>query len=309
MMGDSYDVVNAGYSWIDGVRLNLGLSAGNVIKRSAGGRGFYPASLSNSWENYLIANPVPDPDAITDVVICGGANDTVSTASNVKTAMQDFDTYIRGLYPNLKHVYLGFIGWQESPTGRPTYRAMCETYRNTAPALGWYYLNGVENIMKNVDLIRSDLTDYCHPTPQGVINLGRGIANALATGSCEVYYERTASFSEYAANATISTGYSFGGQEILQNGHISFQFPECNFTAVQNLTGWAQIATCGDLETNWNFGRYWNVNIYNKSNGKIFPALLVYAGFGLIRLMLFGNTINAGEVFAIEANQYSDIIL
>ena len=234
-LGDSYDTLHAGYSWIDMVAQYIGIPAGNYEKRSAGGHGFYPTVPTNTWTNYLIANPVSDPDAITDIVICGGANDVHAPEVDLYTGMHDFDTYVRAQYPNLKRIYLGFIGWQQVAANRPKMVKQAGLYRRYGVSFGWRYINGVENIMKNPGLIDLNYTDYQHPTTGGVEHLGFGIADALMMGTCEEYARNISTYTPYATDIALNAGQSITLTEDIRDGMVTVAWSDISGSFVRNV--------------------------------------------------------------------------
>lgn len=306
-MGDSYDTLHPGYSWIEGAAGYLGISSSNYYRRSAGGRGFYPTNPSYTWLNYLIANPVDDPDKITDIVICGGANDVNAPEANIEAGIQAFDIYVRGLYPNLKRIYLGFIGWQQTKTNRNKMVLHAGFYRNNCIKQGWRYLDGVENIMKNSTYIDTAYTDYQHPTTDAVEALAIGIANAISMGTCETYGQIITTYTAYAANVTHYADLKF--TEIVRNGNIVCDFPNCGMGANQALSGDFIIGTCEPDENAMNVGTFYPVQVWVSSLSTMYSGLLYWNDVGELHLYLQdGASIASGVGFRLVANHFSDII-
>ena len=309
-LGDSYDTINGdGNSWIDKCADYLSIPQNKYVKRSLGGTGFAPPDASKSFVNFLSANPVPDPDMITDIVICSGANDTNSSSwEAVKAGMQAFDIYVRGIYPNLRNIYIGFIGWVQSVT----YRNYCingaRAYYTGALANRWHYLSGVENILKNTALILDGISDYAHPNPTGVGFLAMGIANALATGYSPTYYERGVSYTANTSKITVVSG-DISSQERIKNDMISVQFNLLRLQAADDLSGIFEIASCDPLATSMNMNRYIPVFIYNISNGKLYPGKLFSENAGVLKLWFdYNYTFSNGTDFAVYSGVYTDII-
>ena len=305
-MGDSYDTIQPTVSWIDNAAGYLGLDSSHYFKRSAGGRGFYPTNPALTWTAYLQANPVTDPDAITDIVVCGGANDCNAPAADLLAGMQAFNTYVRATFPNLKHIYLGFIGWQQT-ANRPKYLYEADNYKKFGAALGWDILNGVNNIMKNPAYIDLAYTDYQHPTVAGVEELALGIANAIKTGDYETYAANTIVYSANSSNVTPTGNNTF--YEDIINGMISFTAGNQGYVAAQDLSGDFELNTCDPDESGMNLGTFYPVRIWQSSAQVDSSGLLYFPTVGSMHLILAdGVTVQNGTGFRLRATHITDIV-
>ena len=197
-LGDSYgDEAN---EWADLLINYTGLSE-RAYNLCVGGAGFYNPNpiyqFQTQLENFVNNHTADEIAAITDIVICGGLNDSISSSplgySDVTTAMGAFNTYLRAHF-NWARVSLGFIGNgndydPDSLIGTRTYaaRQCCRyTYYNTAALYNWEILHNVEYALTsnaaNID------TDGVHPTAAGSVEIFRAIAEALINGSADYNY-------------------------------------------------------------------------------------------------------------------------
>lgn len=191
-VGDSYgDQTN---EWADLV-MNL-IPAGHASNLCVGGAAFYSATPAYKFITQ-IENYIGDKDKITDIVVCGGLNDSNSSStaaySDVVAAMYAFDTYVRTNYPNAK-VSLGYIGNGNdyapgSQISGRTFecRQCCRyIYYATASDLGWTVLHNVEYALSgSASFIDSD---GVHPTLSGSASLKQCILQAINSGSAEFNY-------------------------------------------------------------------------------------------------------------------------
>jgi len=196
-VGDSYGDESG--EWANRVPGLLQIDPANWHNLCVGGSGF----VSNGVLLFInqIMNYIGDKNEITDIIVCGGLNDSVSASvsdawwSTVRANMGAFDTYVKANYPNAK-ISLGYIGNGDdldpsSLIGGRTYacRQMCKYHYNEEAAnLGWNVLHNVEfALCTNKDNISSD---GVHPSAAGSISLANAIAQAIVNGSCDVRYPK-----------------------------------------------------------------------------------------------------------------------
>lgn len=195
-LGDSYNVgttVTTNPMTIDGwgVRvknlMNLKDNEGYVL--SSGGSGFITKGAYGQTFLSLLQNNsdlISNKNEIKNIIVCGGYNDGTKeiTQSQIENAIKNFITYCNTNFPNAQ-VYIGFIGndTHKTPEG---YGKRYFLRTKTLPAYhncnkyGAVYLNGVENIMKNYNLMSNDLI---HPNENGYDELSKGIFNSIITGN------------------------------------------------------------------------------------------------------------------------------
>ena len=307
-MGDSYDTVVADHRWSDAVAANLGVT--NYVVRSAGGLGLAPTNLANTWENYLINHPVDDPETITDVVICGGTNDVNTAEASIVSAVEDLDTYIKNTFPKVERIYLGFIGWSLSYANRPKMMAMAQTYARAAAFSTWRNLEGVDNILKYSKYIEdSNPSDLDHPNLNGIVALGVGIANSIATGYCHSYHSQSVIYT--VGDDSKFSGSTWSMSERLYNGMIAIQPGDVSLTALEALNaGVHLIGKTPDLNmSSIPRNREYPIQFYNVSTNKWYPARIISEHAGDIALWISNEAaIGNGQAIKLFGNSWTDIL-
>lgn len=185
VIGDSYcDGTN---SWIKSMQNYLGKNDTDYVKSYMGGAGFAHkggASGSKNFLELLQGVSATNPDTITDIVVCGGANnypEDTNTILNGTGGIQEFVRYAKSTYPNAT-VHIGFIG--VNLNNNDNIPRAINAYKQCTK-FGAKYLNNVEFILPSYTLLQSD---FIHPNEQGDYQLGVYITNAVLTGSCDVNY-------------------------------------------------------------------------------------------------------------------------
>lgn len=180
VIGDSYcDGTN---SWIKSMQNYLGKNDTDYVKSYMGGAGF--AHGNKNFLNLLQEANATNPNTITDIIVCGGANnypEDTDTILNGTGGIQEFVNYAKSTYQNAT-VHIGFIGVNLNNNDNMP-RAI-NAYKQCTK-FGAKYLNNVEFILPSYTLLKSD---FIHPNEQGDYQLGVYITNAVLTGSCDVNY-------------------------------------------------------------------------------------------------------------------------
>lgn len=186
-VGDSYGTGQNELSeqttpWTTLVPQYLGLTVGtDCWTDSHNGSGFN-AGYGFKVQLQDLAATVPDPNAITDIVIVGGYNDKNSTIAQIDTKMAEAFTYAKTTYPNAQ-IMLACVGWSYVYDNRqaialnsiPAYQG-CGKY-------GVRYLTNTEYILHDYTLFSGD---YYHPNQDGQNELSKYLATAILNGSCDV---------------------------------------------------------------------------------------------------------------------------
>ena len=100
-VGDSYaNGSGSNNGWIARLVNMLGIASGDYYQTSMGGIGF--TTTTNNFLGILTAlsSSISDKASITDIVVCGGANDLSQAESTVVTNIQSFIDYCHLNYPN-----------------------------------------------------------------------------------------------------------------------------------------------------------------------------------------------------------------
>jgi hypothetical protein len=208
-VGDSYGDESG--EWASLVISYLGLT--HATKLCVSGASFRD---SNPQYNFLtqIQNYNGDKSLITDIVVCGGFNDSISDDPSAYTdtisGMVAFNTYVKANYPNA-NVSLGYIGNgsdrdTQGLIGARVYAArnVCrEVYYNRAALLGWSILYNVEyTLCPYIGLLGND---GVHPSSAGNSALCISIAQAIKNGMCDVIYPES-TLNPSGAIGSVSTG-------------------------------------------------------------------------------------------------------
>jgi len=180
-VGDSYG--SRPINWIDPLMDKF--PTNDCYKVAKGSAGFYATPrfqdvLADSLET------IPNRDTITDIVVCGGANDLDPNISivNLYNAIESFIAYCKTQFPAAT-VRIGYIGivrhnWQNG-TFHPQEARTLLCYSYGAAQYGGVYLSGVENIHRNM----TETVDQTHPTQDSADRLAVGIYQALMGGTAE----------------------------------------------------------------------------------------------------------------------------
>ena len=224
-VGDSYGAQTD--NWVDFCASKLGLSSADYVNASVSGTGFIVDSASHIGSSYngfldeLVATTA-NRNSFTDVVICGGIND--AQYDTYQTFLGDHIraciTYIKNNFPNARP-HIGFIGGALENSSvlysRTWKRRSVAKYAYISQAAP-YYLSGVENVIHQSAWLYS--SDGLHPNATGSELIGDAVAQAIKTGSVEIYQ------AEQSVNITAGTGTSVS----TANAHLYFENDKAKFT-------------------------------------------------------------------------------
>lgn len=158
---------------------------------------------------------IPDKNNITDVIVCGGANDQISAnIAQTLPGIQAFISYVKTEYPNAK-IHIGhFTNTLEN--------GLVELYRQSVflyeqcVNYGAAYMENSQHIMRKLAFFNSD---NVHPSQDGIAALAKYLASYLLNGHIDV--------NEYA-DSTIAAGsatvYNDRLKQIQHNGTITYKF-------------------------------------------------------------------------------------
>lgn len=197
LCGDSYGDEEG--EWTSLLISNYKL-AGRSYNLCVGGAGFVsggsPYLFIEQIQNFASSH-ASELSTITDIVVCGGLNDSfsyeISAYSAVADAMDNFDTYVKSVMPYAR-ISLGYIGngndtAQGSLISGRVYRCrqICRyIYYNKASQLGWNILHNVEYALTGSPANIG--SDGVHPSAFGSYELARAIGSALVSGSADCNY-------------------------------------------------------------------------------------------------------------------------
>ena len=179
LIGDSYALSNHG-NWTQ--KLKDLLAPATVWRLQDSGAGFVNGEFLDLLSGW-VANHSNDLNDITDIIICGGANDATSSLNSLATAMPAFSSYARNNMPNA-HLWVGFIGWINRNSDvfanrTPSYQRQVLNYYCNKALHGMDYLNGISMVMHDVSLMQDD---GIHPNSSGGDAIAAAAYQALMNG-------------------------------------------------------------------------------------------------------------------------------
>lgn len=203
---------------------------------------------------------------ITHIIIAGGANDKLQTATSITNAVKNTLQYALTNFPNAEihvaPVVLGLNGMFRYHANIPqTLNAIEEGIAQTPNTheiqYAWEWLNGREDWAST----SSGSTDAIHPNDNGQKQLLRLFAESLFT--------RNGIHNNWKTNVsgTENHGQILNSESVCNNGIYTFN---CQFKVVNNHTAYAGIiATCYGLSTVNNYSvnsNYFNGTLYASTN-------------------------------------------
>ena len=184
-IGDSYGNGSGNNNgWIDKLVVMLGLSASDYYSSAVGGSGFAPSG--NQYVTHLqtlAAGMTNDEkDAITDVVVLGGANDAGHSVSDMAAYVNAFVAQSEYEFPNAKiHIGMCAGNYATNTIGIQHPR----TLEGYLAGSGYSYINNIEFIFHDRSLIGAD---HIHPTDDGYERLANFVYAYLTGRSMSVAY-------------------------------------------------------------------------------------------------------------------------
>lgn len=113
-IGDSYATHGSEFTtntWCDFIINYLGLTQGvNAFISQLGGTGFVSTVAGINFETLLNTSLITDKNIITDIIICGGYNDSAYSDDLIAQRIQQTFTTAKNIYPNAK-IHCSMIGW------------------------------------------------------------------------------------------------------------------------------------------------------------------------------------------------------
>ena len=181
---------------------------------------------------------ITDKTLITDVIVCGGANDQ-GDPSLIAANMQSFITYVKTNYINAK-IHIGHFSNSIEPTYSPNLLASIMEYKKCVD-MGASYIDNSQYVM--IKLEHFD-TDNVHPSVTGVNALTKYFESYILTHHIDVLETAETTLEPLAAGFTIAsdtlkfqqhngqiTAYGSGGGGALA---LSFSTP-LSFTPGDNM--------------------------------------------------------------------------
>lgn len=227
-LGDSYaEVLDEDKNFFQWTAQYLGLSASQYKQYHQSGIGFTDVNSHGTFLQLLQTNAsqlAADADKITDIVVCGGANDYGNMA-DTKTAISAFVTYVKSTYPNAV-VSIAHVG---RPTA--TSSAISNALNKSLPAYkacgqyGAKYLHNTQFLLHDT----RNQSDGNHPNATGIFYMAIGLSQALLSGSCDARYTLAPTWT-FNSDQTTYSAFSIDGSiyEEIDNDVASFVLRQGN---------------------------------------------------------------------------------
>ena len=156
---------------------------------TGGGAGFVGRGQP-TWNDLLTNSTITNPDKVTDVYILGGQNDNDATFSNIRTAMGTFLTNLHTRCPNIKRIYIGYLGWTSS-LSQTDKVAFVNGRRN------WYAAaeDNKMGVIPNICYVMTDpryfngAVNNRHPNQAGAEMIADKVAEFIQSGNCNVTWQ------------------------------------------------------------------------------------------------------------------------
>ena len=190
-IGDSYSILPNQNTWVDYVKLRLGLTSSDYILKGEGSTGFqnYNTTTNHRFIDLLemAYNESANPNDVTHIIVCGGANDIKDayTTQSISEYISNFIVYAGSHFPNAK-VYIGHIGFTIDTAAKRNLSKTLEAYSNCYVNNGAIYLKGVENVIHYYPYFLTNgvysTSNTVHPNQAGSSAIGNAIYEALIGG-------------------------------------------------------------------------------------------------------------------------------
>lgn len=187
--GDSY-LMDYSFSWGHQLQSMLGMADADFFYGGLSGGGFISDAGGGTGNGYLIGiraieNNVTDKETITDIILCGGLNDSSYDAASFPTAdfashVADFINYCKTTYPNAK-IWIGYCG--NAVDQLSTYLGT-RTIDNRIVAMQYYSsISNNVNVAINTDIWKVftfnwqyfNNVDYLHPNTEGSVAIAKAV--------------------------------------------------------------------------------------------------------------------------------------
>lgn len=216
LIGDSYTVSGQPYTpWGD---LFESYSGATCVKRPDDGGGFVASGLYGTFGAVLTAEPADN--TITDIIVCGGANDNTAhnasaTPAAVKSAVATFCSDAKTKFPNAR-IYIAFVGGSKQLSYFAPLSLARNAYKTGANENGACFID-LYYVLKQSDLF----TDYLHPTTAGMKELVYGLIDNVTGGTFN--YSKSGTVTA-TANSSITGAFEATPSLFLNqdNGNIQF---------------------------------------------------------------------------------------
>lgn len=234
MIGDSYAHTTDGtitkfYPQIVGE--NLGLDSNHFKWSGNDGAGFGNGRYLTQLQTIVGAMTATEKNNVSDVMICGGWNDTLTslpegTDAAFALGIGDMNTYVKANLPNAK-VTIAVISWSnpiitQTEDNYTRIKLALKRYSEACGKYGWRF---IENSVYILHTYASDVwqSDGFHPKQAGQDLLGSFLTEAFVSGHCDILREELVEVGNYYVRA------------VLHNGVCSLSFSPKNYDVTPHI--------------------------------------------------------------------------
>lgn len=211
LIGDSYSITYSSVEgWMSKLKTILGLDNTNCFMYGHSGYGFIGQQDTDQPFSTLLSNAYNDLGSataatITDVVVLGGRNDVMNTATpaEIKTAIQNFVNQCATQFPNAR-LYIGMCGMytgNDTATYTKLYNLDHLYYMSKGKNL--IYIKGLQHIAR---MAKNLMNGDSHPNDAGNERLAANVASVLKGGNINVASEFALGITLTAAESHTNTG-------------------------------------------------------------------------------------------------------
>lgn len=279
----------------------LGISDYHIFVQN--GAGFSRTGVAN-FLNVLQANEsaIADKTAITDVIVCGGANDQYAADMGlIQPGINSFCAYVKANYPNAK-ISIGCFSHSLDPLYIDQVTNSYEIYKRCVHE-GAEYIENSQYIMMR---LRNFNNDNCHPSAFGIDKLNQYFAGWIVSGKIDVEESCSGVLAD-GTNATVEEDHT---TFIQHNGTVSLIGDAAAFAVIKlpsnaSITpgnnGWIDVIrlTDGYIIPQPTNAFSLSGNIKDIANNVACPAMLFGATIEngpLVKLGLFVYPVASGTV-------------
>lgn len=219
MIGDSYAHTTDGtitkfYPQIVGE--NLGLDSDHFKWSGNDGAGFGNGRYLTQLQTIVGAMTATEKNNVSDVMICGGWNDTLTylpegTDAAFAQGIADMNTYVKANLPNAR-VTISVISWSnpivtQTEDNFTRVKLALKRYSEACCKYGWRF---IENSVFILHTYASDVwqSDGFHPKQAGQDLLGNFLSEAFVSGHCDILREELVEIGNYWVRALLHNGVS-----------------------------------------------------------------------------------------------------
>ena len=254
------------------------------------GSGFLGMNNNNKWITWLTNETIPNKETFTDVIICGGMNDS-DNSTDLRNAMEECINYIKNNFPNAL-IHIGCVGRYKEGTNAQLERVrkVDRLYKIIATQNGCKYIDGSFLLLHHRDWYIS--TDNIHPNTSGESQLAYGIEQYLINGEIVDFCDITSAFDYKTDTITPATGVTMTPyiySSIDKNTCTLFFSGDITFTTHVNMSNLTDVII-GKLSSSYICSSSNNQGISEFVTGYVYSV----------------NTINNSHFVKVSARLYND---